>query len=92
MQREKRRAAAQAAAEQKAKQGGGWVGWLWGGGGGGQSKPEGTEEDADMRADLSQEEYQKLEEIVQEQEAAVQQGALCKTIVTLRAALSKGAV
>lgn len=76
VEREKRRAAAQAAAEyQKANQNQGWLGWLWGGGG---DKPTSQQSggDADERADLTQEEYHKLEEIVSEQEAAVKQGLL----------------
>ena len=74
VEREKRRSAARAAAEyQKPAQSQGWVGWLWGG----ASRPAQpqADEDADMRADLNEEEYQKLEEIVSEQEAAVKQGA-----------------
>ena len=74
MEREKRRSAARAAAEyQKPAQNQGWVGWLWGGAPR-PAQPQ-ADEDADMRANLNEEEYQKLEEIVSEQEAAVKQGA-----------------
>lgn len=72
VEKEKRRAAARAAADyEKAKKNQGWVSWMMGG----PPKPSNLQDSSDdMRADLNDEEYQKLEEIVSEQEKAVNQG------------------
>lgn len=75
VEKEKRQAAAQAAAEyRKAKANQGWVGWLMGGGGLSNSGPKPPADEHGLRGNLNEEEYQKLEEIVSEQEAAVKQG------------------
>ena len=69
VEKEKRRAAAKAAAEyEQAKKSQGWVSWMMGG------PPKPSTDSTELRADLSSEEFQKLEEIVSEQEKAVQQG------------------
>lgn len=71
VEREKRKAAAQAAAEyQKASENQGWLSWVWGGA---PKAPTAGGGDADERADLTDEEYQKLEDIVAEREEAVKQ-------------------
>ena len=72
MEKEKRRAAAKAAAEyEQAKKNQGWVSWLMGG----PPKPGSAGLDSsELKAELNDEEYQKLDEIVAEQEKAVQQG------------------
>ena len=75
VEQEKRKAAAKAAAEyRKAKENQGWVGWLMGGAGLVGGGPPPAADEHGLRGDLNQEEYQKLEEIVSEQEAAVKQG------------------
>ena len=75
MEQEKRKAAARAAAEyRKAKENQGWVGWLVGGAGLVGGGPPAPADENGLRGDLNKEEYQKLEEIVSEQEAAVKQG------------------
>ena len=74
MEKEKRRAAAKAAAEyEKAKKNQGWVSWMLGG----PAKPAAMQSSSgEESADLSSEEIEKLQEIVSEQEKAVQQGKL----------------
>ena len=70
VEREKRKAAAQAAAEyKKASENQGWLSWAWGG----AKAPKSDGSNADERADLTDEEYQKLEDIVSEREEAVKQ-------------------
>lgn len=79
VEKEKRRAAAKAAAEyKKAKENQGWVGWLMGGVGLGGGQPQPPADEDGLRGDLNEQEYQKLEEIVSEQEAAVQQGDIAE--------------
>lgn len=78
VEKEKRRAAAKAAAEyKKAKQNEGWVSWVMGGVGLGGVQPPASADDDGLRGDLNEEEYKKLEEIVSEQEVAVNQGDNC---------------
>ena len=71
VERDKRRAAAAAAKEKAERQAKTWTGWLLGSGKPQQPAPE----DTDMRADLNEEEQAYLQNMVNEQEAAMQ-GAL----------------
>ena len=74
-------AAAAAAKEKAERQAQSWTGWLLGGGKQQQAKPEDTE----LRADLGEEEQQFLENMVNEQEAAMQGCAAAWLGVTDRA-------
>ena len=73
VEKEKRRLAAIAAAEQKAKQAQSWIGWLPGA----KVSASANAEDAEMRGDLNDEEAAKLQELVDERDAAIQAGMFC---------------
>ncbi|KAK9815130.1 hypothetical protein WJX73_008307 [Symbiochloris irregularis] len=72
VEREKRAQAAKAAAEARARKQQSWLGWLTGAGAG---SAEPADDDSDLRGDLNQEEYAKLQELVDERDAAIQAGA-----------------
>ena len=74
VERERRRQAAKAAAEQKARQAQSWFGWLTSMGGGQAATP--ANDDSDLRADLNDEEYAKLQELVDERDEAIQAGIM----------------
>ena len=75
VEREKRAQAAKAAAEARARKQQSWLGWLTGAGTG-TAQPAGN--DSDLRGDLNQEEYAKLQELVDERDAAIQAGRPCQ--------------
>ncbi|KAK9827173.1 hypothetical protein WJX74_009221 [Apatococcus lobatus] len=81
VEQEKRRAAAAAAAEKQAKAASTWWGWATGAGKA-KSPEDAANQQDDMRADLTADEYSKLEDMVSEQEQAVKTGA--ETPTTLR--------
>ncbi|KAK9819963.1 hypothetical protein WJX72_004515 [[Myrmecia] bisecta] len=94
--RERKRQAAAAAKERRAAQAGGWLGWLRGTSAkkldtkGQEEEPLDEDEDADMRKDLSPEEVAKLEELVHEQENAVQTDAQSPNSLQLNVTLHVG--
>ena len=73
VEQEKRRAAAAAAADKQAKAASTWWGWATGAGKA-KSPEDAANEQGDMRADLTADEYSKLEDMVSEQEEAVKTG------------------
>ena len=64
--------AAIAAAEQKAREAQSWLGWLTGAGTGKATGQDG--DDAALRGDLNDEEYAKLQELVDERDEAIKSG------------------
>ncbi|KAK9858457.1 hypothetical protein WJX84_002370 [Apatococcus fuscideae] len=81
VEQEKRRAAAAAAAEKQAQQASTWWGWATGAGKA-KSPEDAANQQDDMRANLTADEFSKLEDMVSEQEQAVKTGS--ETPYTLR--------
>ncbi len=73
VEQEKRRAAAAAAAEKQAQQASTWWGWATGAGKA-KSPEDAANQQDDMRANLTADEFSKLEDMVSEQEQAVKTG------------------
>lgn len=74
VEQEKRREAAAAAAEKQAKAASTWWGWMTGAGKA-KSPEDAANQQDDMRADLTADEYSKLQDMVSEQEEAVKTGS-----------------
>lgn len=86
MERAKKRAAAQAAVEARERQANrGWLSWAWGGGSIASAGGHHEDTDADMRADLNDEEREALKELVSEQEDALTFGAHISIFMCLAA-------
>ncbi len=73
VEQEKRRAAAAAAAEKQAQAASTWWGWATGAGKA-KSPEDAANQQDDMRANFTADEYSKLEDMVSEQEQAVKSG------------------
>ena len=73
VEQEKRRSAAAAAAEKRAQAASTWWGWATGAGKA-KSPEDAANQQDDMRANLTADEYSKLEDMVSEQEQAVKTG------------------